>query len=303
MFGGGGSIQLARIAGIRIGVDPSWFFVLFLIIWLLGDDYSTIYDSTTAYVLSVTSALLFFLSILLHELGHAWAARRSGIGILGIDLWMFGGLAKLDRDTRSAGEEFKVAVAGPVVTLIIALVCFGAASLVASPSEALDSAFLADTGENQALTVLGYLASINALLLVFNLIPAFPLDGGRIARAVAWWRTGDRARATRLAARMGRGFSFVLIGGGIFLALQGLLITGIWFAIIGFFLGQAARSAEFQSAISERLGALLVSDVMDAEPWRSPPTCRSTAPRTSTSCVTATRGSRSSTKAGVSSAW
>ena len=272
MFGGGGSIQLARISGIRIGVDPSWFFVLFLIIWLLGDDYSTIYDSTTAYVLSVASALLFFLSILLHELGHAVAARRSGIGITGIDLWMFGGVARLDRDTRSAGEEFKVAVAGPVVTLIIALRLLRCRRADRQRRARHSTRHSWKTrASNEALTVLGYLASINALLLVFNLIPAFPLDGGRIARAIAWWRTGDRGRATRMAARMGRGFSFVLIGGGIFLALQGLFITGD-------LVGDHRRSSSARPParpsssrrISERLGALLVSDVMDAEPVAIP---------------------------------
>ena len=125
MFGGG-SIQLARVFGIRIGVDVSWFFVLFLIIWSLSGYYGDLFpgEDGKAFGLATASALLFFLSILLHELGHAVVAIRNGIPISGIDLWMFGGVAKLERDTDSPGVEFRVAIAGPLVTLVIALLCF-----------------------------------------------------------------------------------------------------------------------------------------------------------------------------------
>ena len=150
MFGGGGSIQLARVGGIRIGVDPSWFFVLFLIIWLLGDDYRATYSDSSAYLLSVASALLFFLSILLHELGHAVAARREGIGIAGIDLWMFGGVAKMERDTRTAGEEFRVAVAGPVVTVLIAAGCYAGWAAIGGSGGSDDSIWFTNSGDGGA---------------------------------------------------------------------------------------------------------------------------------------------------------
>ncbi|MEX1141205.1 MAG: site-2 protease family protein [Thermoleophilaceae bacterium] len=269
---GGGSIQLARVFGIRIGIDPSWFFILFLIIWSLSGYYEERFpDGSTAFVLAVVSSLLFFLSVLLHELGHAFEARRSGIGIVGIDLWMFGGVAKMERDTRSAGEEFRVAVAGPVVTLLIAAACWGAGALVAGADRASESAlFDAGGGGGEAVAVLGYLASINVLLLVFNLIPGFPLDGGRIARAAAWRITGDRTRATRFAGTLGRGFSFLLIGVGIFAFLQGAIVTAVWMAIIGLFLGQAARSAVVQTEFASRIEGLSVADVMDAEPVAVP---------------------------------
>ena len=122
MFGGG-SIQLVRVGGIRIGVEPSWFLILFLIIWSLSGEYGDLFpgEEGKAFALAVISALLFFVSVLLHELGHAVVAIRNGIGIQGIDLWLFGGVAKMDRDTDSAGVEFRVAVAGPLVTLAIAL--------------------------------------------------------------------------------------------------------------------------------------------------------------------------------------
>ena len=146
--------------------------------------------------------------MVLHELGHAVVALRNGIGIEGIDLWLFGGVAKMERDTRTAGEEFRVAVAGPLVTLLIALRASGAGALLSAAADRrwTPRGWTRSPGD-EALSVLGWLAFVNLALLVFNLIPGFPLDGGRIARAIAWWRTGDRARATRFAARLGRGSS------------------------------------------------------------------------------------------------
>jgi Zn-dependent protease len=267
---GGGSIQLARVFGIRIGVDYSWFLVLFLIIWTLSDYYKDAAPGSNAFVLAVISALLFFLSILLHELGHAWVAIRNGIPIEGIDLWMFGGVAKLGKDADSPGVEFRVAVAGPLVTVAIALVCFGLSAAVSNGSDALHSAQF-DTNVTGATTaVLGYLTSINVLLLGFNLIPAFPLDGGRIARAIAWKLTGDRTKATRFAARLGRLGGWVMIAGGAALFLSGDTVGGIWLAFIGWFLGGAARSAEAHADFAGAIEHLRVADVMDAEPVAIP---------------------------------
>jgi Zn-dependent protease len=268
----GRSIQLFRVFGIRIGVDPSWFFVLFLIIWSLSGYFQDLFpgDDTKAFILAVVSALLFFLSIVLHELGHAVVAIRNGIGITGIDLWMFGGVAKMERDTDTPAVEFKVAVAGPVVTLAITLLCFALGSLLSTPDDVLRGSRFETGAFGGTVAVLSYMASINALVLVFNLIPGFPLDGGRIARAIAWWRTGDRTRATRLAARLGRGFAIVMIGVGAFWFITGNLVGGIWLVFIGFFLSQAARSAELQTVITSRIEGVQVQDVMDAEPVAIP---------------------------------
>ncbi len=269
MFGGG-SIQLARVFGIRIGVDWSWFIVLFLIIWNLSGYYDDVTRSN-AFVLAVISALLFFLSILLHELGHAWVAIRNGIAIEGIDLWMFGGVAKLSKDSDSPGVEFRIAAAGPLVTLVIALVCFALGSAISSGTDALDSLQFNRNVTGATTAVLGYLVSINLLLLVFNLIPAFPLDGGRIARAIAWRLTGDRNRATRFAARLGRGGGYLMIGAGVALyAFTGDFVGGIWLAFIGWFLAGAARSAEAQADFAGRIEHIRVADVMDAEPVAIP---------------------------------
>jgi Zn-dependent protease len=248
-------------------VDFSWFLVLFLIIWTLSDYYKDVAPGSNAFALAVVSALLFFLSILLHELGHAWVAIRNGIPIRGIDLWMFGGVAKLGKESDSPGVEFRVAVAGPVVTVLIAALCFGLGVVVSGISEALDSSQFSDDVSGASTAVLGYLTTINVFLLGFNLIPAFPLDGGRIARAIAWKITGDRNRATRFAATLGRVGGYVMVGVGAYAWLAyDDAVFGIWLAFIGFFLASAARSAEAQAAFAGRIEHIRVADVMDAEP-------------------------------------
>ena len=271
MFGGG-SIQLGRVFGIRVGVDVSWFIVLFLIIWSLSGYYEDVAPGSNAFVLATVSALLFFLSILLHEFGHALVAIRNKIPILGIDLWMFGGVAKLGKDTQSPGVEFRVAVAGPLVTLAIAALCFGLGAAISGSGTVLESSRFESDAFGATTAVLGYLMSINLLVLVFNLIPGFPLDGGRIARAIAWKLTGDRNKATRFAGLLGRGFGWLLIAGGVYLFLfvSDEQVTGVWFAFIGFFLAQAAKSAVEQANFSDRIGDIRVSDVMDAEPVAIP---------------------------------
>jgi Zn-dependent protease len=267
---GGGSLQLARVFGIRIGVDISWFFVLFLFIWQLSGYYDDLGFDSNAFLLATLSTFLFFLSIVLHELGHAVVAIRNGIPILGIDLWMFGGVAKMARDTDSPGVEFRVAVAGPLVTLAIAVVCFALGALISNPDEVLTASTYGEDVGSQATAVLGYLMSISVIVLVFNLIPGFPLDGGRIARAIAWKLTGDRNRATRFAAVLGRGVGWVMVALGVVALFSFDPVLGIWLAFIGVFLAQAARSAQVQADFSGRIEHLRVADVMDAEPVAIP---------------------------------
>ena len=264
---GGASIQLARVLGIRIGVHPSWFVVLFLMIWSLSGLYEDVVGSGDAFVLAAISAFLFFGSVVLHELGHAVVARRNGIETQGIDLWLLGGLARLSRDSDSPGAEFRIAAAGPAVTLVFGLACLGAGLALSGPSGFEDALGFEDGGHVGAgEAVLAWLTWVNAVLLGFNLIPGFPLDGGRMARAIAWWRTGDRAKATRFASLLGQGFAYLLIGYGIFAFMLGDVLALVWFGLMGFFIIQAARAADLQSQITARIEGLRVSDVMDREP-------------------------------------
>src|SRR3954447_2089760 len=270
-----GAVTLFHVRGIRIGIDYSWFFVLFLIIFWLSGFYRSILDTSNGdavpYALAVGSALAFFASILLHELGHAFVALRRGIGISDITLWMFGGVARMTKDSDSPGTEFKIAVAGPLVTLVIAAACIGVGIAAGGSHDFWQAMRVEDQAHTSGiLALVAWLASINVLVLGFNLIPAFPLDGGRVARAIAWKVTGDRTRATRGAARLGQGFSYVFIAVGIFFFLRGDVINGIWLALIGFILLQSARGAVMQTEFTSRIEGMRVADVMDAEPVAIP---------------------------------
>jgi Zn-dependent protease len=272
MLGTGPSIQLLRVFGIRIGASPSWFVVLFVAIYF-GADYfrETLGGSVTqAYLVAVAAVFLFFTSLVLHELGHALVARREGIEISGIDLWLFGGVAKMSRDTQSPGAEFRISAAGPLVTLILVGIFLGLSALVQNGA-ALDVVRLAGDAEvSPTLALLGFLATMNLFLFVFNLVPAFPLDGGRIARAIVWKITGNRNTATRVAGRIGEGFAYLLIGIGIFLAAQGNLFNGLWLAVLGWFIAQSARAAVTSTAFTERIDGITVEDIMDAQPVTMP---------------------------------
>jgi Zn-dependent protease len=272
---GGGSITLFHVRGIRIGVDWSWFIVLFLVIFWLSGYYSDILDQPNGdlgpYALAVASAIGFFGSILLHELGHALVAIRNGIGISSIQLWIFGGVARLDRDADSPSTEFKVAVAGPLVTLAIVVGLVVVGLLAAGYNDFLDAMKVESTANTTGLlAMVAWLASINFLVLVFNLLPAFPMDGGRIARAIAWWRTGNRTSATRFAATLGQAFAYLFIAGGLALVFFGDVFSGVWLALIGMVINGSARAANLQTAISQRIEGLRVGDVMDREPVAIP---------------------------------
>jgi Zn-dependent protease len=263
-----GSIQLARVFGIRIGVSASWFFVLLFLIIILSEYFHQVLhgSSSTAYAVAVAGALGYFGSLILHELGHALVSRRLGIPILGIDLWFFGGMAKPAREPETAGEEFKVAAAGPAVTLALAVICAIAIALAANGSNFTDAALTREGfTTTPLLALLGWFLFINTLLLLFNLVPAFPLDGGRIARAVIWWRTGDRNRGTRITGRAGQGFAVLLGLAGLLIFLNGSL-TGLFTLVLGLILYQASGGAVMQGALGQRIQSVRVADIMDREP-------------------------------------
>jgi Zn-dependent protease len=268
------NIQLARILGIRVGVSASWFLVLFLLIFWLSKYYFPEVmrgSQTTAYLVAVAGALGYFASLVLHELGHALAARRLGIPIVGIDLWAFGGLSHMRREPASAGEELKIAAAGPAVTLALFALCLGCVALLATSGTVSDVALTRQGYKTSpALALLGWLGFINAALFLFNIVPAFPLDGGRIARGLIWWRTGDRNRATQATGRSGQAFA-VLVGlFGLWVVTSSESLVGLITLMLAFFLFQAAGAAVLQGTVGRRIQSITVADIMDREPVTIP---------------------------------
>lgn len=260
------------VFGIRIGVDPSWFLILFLIIFSLSGSFRSVLHSSdgVAYLTAVLSALLFFASLVVHELGHALVARRQGIGIVGIDLFLFGGWAKMTREAETPGEELKVAAAGPLVTLVVVLACFALGLAFEGHKRFFDAASLQSAEVTTPLfLLLSWLTTMNVFLLVFNLVPALPLDGGRIARAVAWRLTHDRRRSTVIAARLGQGLACLFAAWGLALVVSGGLV-GLYPLFFAFFFWQAARGFIVQNRLSEQMDGVRVADIMDPQPVSVP---------------------------------
>jgi Zn-dependent protease/CBS domain-containing protein len=254
------SFELGRIAGIRIGVNWSWLVVFALIVWSLA---SAVFPSqneglsdATYVAMAIVAAVLFFASILLHELGHAFQAKREGLEIEGITLWLFGGVAKFKGMFESAGSEFRIAIAGPLVSLALGVAFVGIAVLTKMSPE-VDG-------------VAAWLGYINLTLLVFNLLPALPLDGGRVLRAALWAVRRDFASATQIAANIGRGFGFLFIAGGIALFVLANSFSGAWLAFIGWFLLMAASGELRYLAVRDALDGLRVRDLMVREPQTVP---------------------------------
>jgi Zn-dependent protease len=265
------NFQLARIFGIRIGVGASWFVVLFLFIFSVTPYFHEVLggSSTTAYLVAVAAVMSSFVSIILHELGHALVARRNGIGVAGIDLWALGGVARMTHEPQTPGVEFRVAAAGPLVTIAIVLV--GVSVGVIADSSHFFEAAVGDEGVrvSPAHLWLSWLVTINVIVLILNLVPAYPLDGGRIAHAAVWWRTGSRNQATRVAGRMGQLFGGLMGVAGATLLLGGYT-TGLWLGFIAIFVYQGATAAVAQSMLTERIAAVKVADIMDREPVTIP---------------------------------
>jgi Zn-dependent protease/CBS domain-containing protein len=255
------SIRLGRIAGVEVGVNWTWFIVFALITWSLAGivfpDQNPGLSDGAYLAMGAAAALLFFLSILAHELGHALQGRRDDVEIEGITLWLFGGVAKFRNLYGSPGAEFRIAVAGPLVTVVIILV-FGALAMGLDLPAGVDG-------------VVAWLAYINALVLVFNLLPALPLDGGRILHAALWRARGDLLWATQVGTTIAVAFGYLLIGGGIALFFTMAAFGGLWLAFIGWFLMNAARGEAQHLAARRALEGLRVRDLMAAQPLAADP--------------------------------
>jgi Zn-dependent protease len=260
----GASVRLGRIAGIEVGLHWSLAIVFALIVWTLAGQVlpSLVPDQAQPayWIVAAVAVMLFYASLLSHEMGHALVARRLGVRVDGITLWIFGGVARLSGDVATPGMEAKIAIAGPVVSLALAIL-FGGATFAL---DATGGPPLIEGGS-------AWLALANATLLLFNLIPAFPLDGGRLLRAWLWRRRGDRYRATATAAWLGRLCAFLMIGLGLIevFFIQDAL-SGVWLIFLGWFLMSAARSEASLVLMRGALGRLHVGDVMSRDPTVAP---------------------------------
>src|ERR1700761_1523559 len=267
------SIKLFNAFGIRIGVDGSWFLVLFLMIFVLSGPFrDTLHSSDgVAYMTTVVSVLLLFGSLIAHELGHALVARREGIEVKKIDLYLFGGLTHLSRDAASPGEDFKVAIAGPLATFAVILLCLAIDLPIVGLSR-LGHAIVLDSSIQitPVLLSLSWLLLMNVLLLAFNLLPAFPLDGGRVARSVVWRITGDKRRGTTVAARLGHVLALVMAGFGLLWISSAASFGGVWLMALAYLLWQSCRGALAQAALVDRIDGVRVADIMDTHPVAIP---------------------------------
>jgi Zn-dependent protease/CBS domain-containing protein len=253
------SISLGRIAGIRVGINASVFLIIaILVVGLATGQLPAAYPGhgIIAYAIAaIVAAVVFLASLLAHELAHSLVARRNGIEVESIVLWLLGGVAQLRGEAKTPGADFRIAIVGPLTSLALG-VGFG---LAAGGLRLLGATGL-------PVGVLTYLAGTNVLLAVFNLIPAAPLDGGRVLRAALWRWRGNQQRATVNAARAGRVLGFVLIALGVLQLVTGYGLGGIWLALIGWFVVSAATSEEQQARLSGRLAGIRVADVMTAQP-------------------------------------
>jgi Zn-dependent protease len=236
------NIPLGRILGIPIGLDYSWFVIFALITWMLAGSYYPAefkdWPAQLYWLMGAVTALMLFASVLLHELGHSVVALRYSIPVRSITLFLFGGVAQIGAEPPTAIAELLIAIAGPLVSLALAALFFVVQPLVA--------------GIEPLLGLAKYLAYINLALVLFNLIPGYPLDGGRVFRAIVWSITGNMRRATLIAANVGRFFAFLLIFVGVWQMFSGNFSGGLWIAFIGWFLDNAA-SGQLQQTMSQGL--------------------------------------------------
>ena len=253
------SITLGRLFGVHIGLHYSWFIIALLITLSLAGtlwcDRSQL-EPAIVWTSAVITAVLFFVSIVLHELSHALVARARGVSVRSITLFALGGVATMEKPAPDARTEFWIAVAGPIASVAIGVGCYAlAASLGWSPQ--------VDVSPSTA--VLGWLGYVNISLAIFNLIPGFPLDGGRILRAILWGRSGDADRATMTAARVGQAVAFGFILLGVMRFFGGAGFGGLWIAFIGWFLLQAAQASYAQVAVVADLRGVRVRDIMSTD--------------------------------------
>lgn len=254
------ALAAIKVLGVEIRLDASWILLALLIAWSLAVGvFPELHAGLPAFsywTMAAATVVGVAASIVLHELGHTLVARMYGVDVKSITLFVFGGVANVENEPRTARAEFFMAVVGPIVSAVLSVIFFAFASVLESSTEVYG--------------VLHYLGILNAALAVFNLAPAFPLDGGRVLRALIWMRTGDAAKATRIAARSGEVFAWVMMGAGVLVGLGGALASGLWWLILGYFILTMARAYRVQADAEVLLAGLSVADAMTPDPMSVP---------------------------------
>ncbi len=256
-----GTLRIGKIAGIDIDIHVSWIVILVLLTVSLATGwFPQLYagwSTATYWLIAFLSSLLLFVSVLLHELAHSLVARQRGLPVKSITLFIFGGVSNIEREPTSPGSEFQLAFIGPFTSLVIGVICYLIQLPLRSSTSPLEG-------------ILFYLAVTNVLLGLFNLIPGFPLDGGRVLRSIVWRLTGNARQATRVASLTGQVIAYLFILLGIWIFFAGDLLDGIWFGFIGWFLLSAAQSANAQGMLTSILSDVTVGEVMNPKPATVP---------------------------------
>jgi Zn-dependent protease len=253
-------IPLGTVFGIKIGLHYSWLIIAFLISLSLGSNFAATHPEwghAIVWITAIATALLFFVTIVVHELSHALVAKSHGLPVRSITLFALGGVAEIEREAPDAKTEFWLGIVGPITSFVIGAICLAVLYGLGWTPRVLPR-----TPLRAMLMWLGY---INIMLAVFNMVPGFPLDGGRVLRAIAWWITGNANRATTIAARLGQIVAFAFIIVGLFQFFNGAGIGGLWIAFIGWFLLSASRESYAQVTITESLRNLRARDVMSTD--------------------------------------
>jgi Zn-dependent protease/CBS domain-containing protein len=249
-------MRIGRILGIDIYIDPSWLLIFVVVAWMLSSDVGPLrsagLSSGERVALGIFTALLFFASVLAHELAHSVAARMRGLPVTRITLFIFGGVSQIGGDFENATGEGWIAFVGPLTSFVLSALFYVVAQAL---------------GVHSALGLgAGYLAWANGVLAIFNLVPAYPLDGGKVLHSLIWRATGDRRRATRVAAAIGQSIALFMVVLGIFTAFTVSFFSGLWFALIGWFLYQAGRAEAYQSELAVTLRGQPASAIATAPP-------------------------------------